>query len=74
MARLCANIQVTLDPEIIVIGGGVGLAPGYLARVTQHLADVPDRFRPHLVRAALEGEAGVLGIAELAITDLETGG
>ncbi len=74
VARLCANIQVTLDPEIIVIGGGVGLAPGYLARVTQHLADVPDRFRPHLVRAALEGEAGVLGIAELAITDLETGG
>lgn len=74
VARLCANIQMMLDPALIVIGGGVGLAPGYLPRVTRHLADTPDRFRPNIARAALQGDAGVLGIAALANTDLETGG
>lgn len=74
VARLCANIQVTFDPQLIVIGGGVGLAPGYLNRVNSHLVDTPEHFRPRLARAVLEGEAGVLGIAALANTDLETGG
>jgi len=74
VARLCANIQVTFDPQLIVIGGGVGLAPGYLNRVNSHLVDTPEHFRPRLARAVLEGEAGVLGIAALANTDLKTGG
>lgn len=74
VARLCANIQLTFDPHLIVIGGGVGLAPGYLDRLTQHLADTQNRFRPTLARAVLGADAGILGIAALAYTDLATGG
>lgn len=65
-ALLCRNIQLTLDPKRIVIGGGVGLAEGYLAAVERALASVPQRLRPSLHAAALGENAGVIGIADLA--------
>ena len=65
VAALCADIQLTLDPARIVIGGGVGLAPGYLDRVTAHLAALRTDLRPALCPAALGANAGVLGIAAL---------
>ena len=66
VARLCANIQLMLDPEIIVIGGGIGLAPGYRQRVMDALADYSDPFRPTLKPAALGADAGIIGIAALS--------
>lgn len=35
-AQLCRNIHLALDPPRIVIGGGIGLASGYLDTVRQH--------------------------------------
>ena len=66
VARLCQNIQLMLDPEIIVIGGGIGLAQGYLTQVEQVLAHLPPLLRPALVSAALGKDAGVIGVAALA--------
>jgi len=66
VARLCRNLQLLTDPQVIVIGGGVGLAPGYLDRVSAQLADLEHLFKPTLARAALGTEAGVIGIAALA--------
>lgn len=66
VARLCRNLQLLNDPEKIVIGGGVGLAPGYLDRVRDALADLPDLYRPAIVPASLGVDAGVIGIAALA--------
>ena len=66
LARLCCNIQLTFDPEVIVIGGGVGLAPGYLERIATLVCDLPPVTRPTLAHAALGAEAGVIGIAALA--------
>lgn len=66
LALLCQNIQLTFDPDLIVLGGGIGLADGYLQRVTTHLATLPLHIRPTLARAALGTDAGAIGIAALA--------
>lgn len=65
-ARLLANVQLALDPDLIVVGGGIGLAPGHLARIEAALAPLPAARRPRLVPAALGARAGVLGAADLA--------
>lgn len=65
-ALLCRNIQLSLDPKRIVIGGSIGLAEGYLAAVDRGLEAVPPRRRPSLHAAALGENAGVIGIADLA--------
>lgn len=67
-ALLCRNIQLMLDPARIVIGGGIGLAPGYLESVRQALGSLPPRLTPQLHAAALGENAGVVGIADLART------
>lgn len=66
VALLCGNIQLALDPARIVIGGGIGLAPGYLESVRQALGGLPPRLTPQLHAAALAERAGVVGIADLA--------
>lgn len=65
VAALCADIKLTIDPARIVIGGGVGLAPGYLDRVINHLEHLRHELRPALCPAALGANAGLLGIAAL---------
>lgn len=65
IAVLCADIQLTLDPARIVIGGGIGLAPGYFNRVSNHLEHLCPVYLPALCPAALGANAGVLGIAAL---------
>lgn len=66
MAGLLSNIQVTLDPEVIVLGGGIGMAPGYAARLEAKCATLPDYAQPGLVQAKLGAEAGIMGAAALA--------
>ena len=66
VARLCTNLQRILAPEVIVIGGGIGLAPGYLARVRAALGDLAPPVRPDIVPAALGADAGAVGVAALA--------
>lgn len=66
VARLCRNIQLVLDPPRIVIGGGIGLADGFVERV-RGLAVAPGRVPAvPIVRAGLGVHAGILGIADLA--------
>ncbi len=65
-ARLLRNLQLILAPERIVLGGGIGLAPGHLERIAARLAGLPAVLRPHLVPAALGARAGVVGAADLA--------
>lgn len=67
VARLARNLQLLFDPSLIVVGGGIGLAPGYLERLRAALADLEDHYRPTLERAALGADAGAIGIAALTI-------
>lgn len=66
VARLCRNVQFSVDPEVIVIGGGIGLAPGFLERVRSALGGVDPAVAPRPVPAALGARAGVIGAAALA--------
>lgn len=67
VARLCADIQLQLDPRRIVIGGGIGLAPGFLDRIQAQLAGLNSRLRPNLVAARLGTQAGLVGVAGLSL-------
>ncbi|MGR9244625.1 ROK family protein [Rhizobium leguminosarum] len=66
IAMLCRDIQLTLDPAEIVIGGGVGLAEGYLDLVRDISIQAPSAIRSNIVPAKLAARAGVIGIADLA--------
>ena len=67
-----ANLTNLLDPEVIVLGGGVIASPGPRAatRAQRHLADLlyaaDHRTLPRLVPAALGERAGAIGAALLA--------
>ena len=62
-ARAIAGLVALIDPDRIVIGGGIGLATGYLLRLRRSLDDEPAIFRAPLVAAALGGDAGLVGVA-----------
>ncbi|MCX5494790.1 ROK family protein [Kaistia dalseonensis] len=64
VARAIANLQLVLDPDCFIIGGGMGLVPFYLARLEAACADLPDHLRPILRAAALGANAGLVGIAD----------
>lgn len=66
LARMCCNLQFLIAPEVILIGGGVGLADGYLPLVQGVLSDLDEVRRPNLEPATLKGDAGIIGIAALA--------
>jgi N-acetylmannosamine-6-phosphate 2-epimerase/N-acetylmannosamine kinase len=66
VAVLCEDIQLTFDPKRIVIGGGIGLADGYLDRVRSHLTTTRPPLRPVLAPARLGVHAGVIGAADFA--------
>ncbi len=61
IAELCANLKTTLDPEIVLLGGSIGLATGYLALVGEYLDAEPEIFRPKLARAELGLRATFIG-------------
>lgn len=62
------NLVLTLSPELIVIGGGVGLAPGLLPRVRTRLRELLAGYvdLPDLVPPALGPRAGIVGAIELS--------
>lgn len=66
IAHLIADLKINLDIERIALGGSVGLAEGYLARVNHFLAEMPEIYRPEIVRAYYAQDAGLIGAAWLA--------
>lgn len=66
VARLLQNLQLLFDPAVMVVGGGVGLADGYRARLEARLAHLPPHLKPEIRAAALGKSAGVIGAADLA--------
>ncbi len=69
-ALLCRNIQLMLDPDHIVIGGGIGLADGYLQRVERHCNESAADYQPNFRPASLGKDAGIVGVADLALKNI----
>lgn len=65
LARVLVNSVARLDLDCMVIGGGVGLATGFVDRVSHHLASEPEIFRRPLYPARLGADAGLVGVAAL---------
>jgi N-acetylmannosamine-6-phosphate 2-epimerase/N-acetylmannosamine kinase len=65
IALLCGDIQLIFDPQCIVIGGGIGLAEGFLDRLGARLAGLKPRLRPSVLPARLGPKAGLIGVADL---------
>jgi predicted NBD/HSP70 family sugar kinase len=63
------SLQLILDPDVFVIGGGMGLAPLYLEHLRTALDEVPETLRPQLRAAALGANAGLVGVADLVETE-----
>ncbi|WP_194435240.1 N-acetylmannosamine kinase [Vibrio fluminensis] len=63
IATLCCNLKATLDLDIVVLGGGVGLANTYLERVQQHIIARPKAFQVTVMPAKGDYDACLLGAA-----------
>jgi glucokinase len=71
IGRAVASFAAILDPQILVIGGGLSVAGEILVRPVReaYLRHLPARgFRPEMaiVTASLINDAGVVGVADLA--------
>jgi N-acetylmannosamine-6-phosphate 2-epimerase / N-acetylmannosamine kinase len=71
-ARLCCDLQLAIDPARIVIGGGVGLATGFMDRVKAEITALAPSAMPELRAAKLGASAGIIGIADLVLTHKKT--
>lgn len=66
LATALAGLQALVDPQRVVIGGGVGMAPGFLDLLRKALAAHPAVLIPELAPAELGADAGIIGVADLA--------
>jgi|GEM_PF-5602175 len=48
--------------QLIAIGGGVGLAEGYIELVKQYLQEEPELFRPCVMTAGLGADSALFGV------------
>lgn len=63
IATAIADLRALLEIQLVLIGGSVGLAEGYIDRVQRHLDDEPELFRPHVFAARLGNDAALFGVA-----------
>ncbi|MCZ8100451.1 MAG: putative N-acetylmannosamine-6-phosphate 2-epimerase [Burkholderiales bacterium] len=66
IADALADLQRVLDPDLVVVGGGIGLADGVIDHLDRVLAARHPLFRPTLERARLGHDAGLVGVADYA--------
>ena len=66
IAGLIGDLTAILGLDRVAVGGSIGLAPGYLARVLRHLQDEPALFRPEVVPAELTHDSGLIGALLIA--------
>lgn len=69
VATLCADLTTILGLDSVSLGGSIGLATGYLARVASHQAQEPELFRVPISAAELGQNSALLGA--LALHELE---
>ncbi|MFV8758058.1 ROK family protein, partial [Yersinia enterocolitica] len=63
IAQMLADMKMALDLEVVILGGSVGLAPGYLERVIGAQKTLPQIYRVPLQAAYHRQDSGLLGAA-----------
>lgn len=71
LANAVANLAAICDVDRVSLGGGVGLAQGFIERVSRAMQSLPVAFRRSLGLAVGGADAGLLGAADLAVQDME---
>jgi predicted NBD/HSP70 family sugar kinase len=66
LASAIADAVALLDLDLVVIGGGVGMSPSFVRRLSSSLARMPAGFVRPVVTARLGSDAGLIGAALLA--------
>lgn len=61
MARALRDVKVLVDPEVVVLGGGVGLNPGFRRAVVAAVQRRDELVTVDVVAAGLGAAAGVVG-------------
>ncbi|MCP4383050.1 MAG: ROK family protein [Hyphomicrobiales bacterium] len=64
IARLCVNLKTALGLDLVVVGGSVGLAAGYLDIVRDYVSVEPPLFRVNIKPAALGRDSPLFGALE----------
>ena len=70
LADAVANISLVLNPELIVLGGGVGAHP-VLCEATKKLVDKNEFARPRVTTSTLGTQAQIYGTIYNALTAVE---
>lgn len=65
LARMIADLKAVTDCQLVVTGGSVGLAEGYLTMVRESLAQEQKAYQVALKPAHYRHDAGLLGAAML---------
>ncbi|MDN0109172.1 N-acetylmannosamine kinase [Yersinia mollaretii] len=63
IAQMLADMKMALDLEVVILGGSVGLAVGYLERVMGAQKALPDIYRVPVQAAHHRQDSGLLGAA-----------
>jgi N-acylmannosamine kinase len=70
LASAFADLTATCDVDRIALGGGVGMAEGFLVRVQKRMAGLPLKYQREVCPATAGADAGLLGVADLAIEEI----
>lgn len=71
IAGLVGDLTSILGLDRVAMGGSIGLAPGFLSLVAQHLGEEPALFRPELVPAELTHDSGLVGALLIALEAID---
>lgn len=67
LASALIDLQYLIDPEVIVLGGGIGLLPDFRSALNRALFGTAARLHPTIVTARLGADAGIVGAAALPV-------
>jgi N-acylmannosamine kinase len=65
ISRILIDCIAMLDLDCVVVGGGVGLAPGFIDRISAGVDMAPEIFRRPVLAARFGADAGLIGVARL---------
>ena len=62
ISELCANLKAIFDIDIIILGGSIGMAKGYVELVKNNLKQEPKLFHVKVVKSSLGVKAAKMGV------------